>query len=486
MQPNNLHAMTPLLKEAYSPEAFRKAGHELVDMLADYLSAAQDNKPGSFFEMQEPRILSAQWDDYLNTTEKSGRSFFKNVLAGSLNLQHPRYMGHQVAVPLPVTALSSMLSNIINNGMAVYEVGNAASVIEKKVTDLLCRVLGYNKEAGGLLTSGGTLANLTALLTARACVTGQAVWETGQEQPFAVMVSEEAHYCVDRAVRVMGWGSKGIIKIPVDSQYRMRTDLLPEYFAKAQREGIRVIAVIGSACSTSAGAYDDLEAIGAFCRTQQLWFHADGAHGSAVAFSEKYKHLIKGIEQADSVVTDFHKLLMTPALATAVVYKNGLNAYKTFRQDAQYLWNDASHTDHYQFGKKTFECTKLMMGVKIYSIIHQYGTKIFEDYIDTVHDHAQLFAQKVNERPLLQLAVPPQSNIVCFRYQPEPIDEEQLNRYNQAIRVAILREGNFYIVQTTFAGNIYLRVSLMNPFTSEADMDALLDEVERIGKGQPE
>lgn len=480
--------MTPLLKEAYSPEQFRKNAHELVDILADLLSGAQENKPGPFFKMHDPEALRNTWTKKLADSGNNMSVFFTEILSGSLNLQHPRYMGHQVAVPLPITAIAGMMGQLINNGVAVYEVGNVACVLEKMVIDILAESLGYNHEAGGLLTSGGTLANLTALLTARAMIAGTDIWEDGQcsgtdgPKKLALMVSEEAHYCVDRAVRTMGWGANGVIKIPVDAHYRMRTELLPEYYAEAKRKGIRVIAVVGSACSTSTGAYDNLEAIGDFCREHQLWFHVDGAHGSAVTFSQKHKHLLKGIEQADSVVTDFHKLLMTPGLATSVIYKNGMHGYKTFRQDAQYLWNNPAAIDHYNFGKKTFECTKLMMSVKIFSAIYQHGTKVYEDYINTVHENAQVFAQLVTDHPAFELALQPQSNIICFRYVAALTSVEAANRVNKAIRSKILANGNFYIVQTTLKGVIYLRVTLMNPFTSANDLKGLLDEAEELGE----
>lgn len=474
--------MTPLLKTAYSPETFRQQGHELVNMLADMLAGVQQNTAGPFFHMHEPGELYHFWQNKLSEPEKTAQSFFSALLSGSTNLQHPRNMGHQVAVTLPVTAIAGLFTNLLNNGMAVYEVGNAPSVMEKLVIRILSDALGYNEEAGGLLTSGGTLANLTALLTARAVVAGNDVWENGHSEPLALMVSEEAHYCVDRAVRVMGWGAKGIIKIPVDEQFRMRTDLLPEYLEQAKANGLRVIAVVGSACSTSTGAYDNLEAIATFCQKHKLWFHADGAHGSAVAFSTKHRHLIKGIEQADSVVTDFHKLMMVPGLATAVVYKNGAHAYKTFRQEAQYLWNRAAGSDDYNSGKKTYECTKLSMSVKILSAIYLYGTQVFTDYADTVHEHAQQFAQLVEAHPAFELAVPPQSNIVCFRYINNITDTETANHVNSAIRAQLLANGNYFIVQTTLKGKIYLRVSLMNPFTGVDDIQGLLAEAEAIGQ----
>jgi L-2,4-diaminobutyrate decarboxylase len=322
---------------------------------------------------------------------------------------------------------------------------------------------------------------LTALLAARAAKTD--VWEEGNagrhpDQKLAVMVSEEAHYCIDRAARIMGMGSDGIIKIPTNEKRQIRTDLLEKYYDESIEKGFKVICIVGSACSTSTGSYDNLEQIATFAQKHDLWFHADGAHGGAVIFSEKYKHKVTGLNKADSVVIDWHKMLMTPALATALIFKRDEDAFKTFQQKAQYLWANQESKDWFNSGKRTFECTKLMMSVKIYSILKAHGEQIFTDNVEYLHDLAEKFAILVKARLNFELAIEPESNIVCFRLTPTNIN---LNELNLSIRKQLLQEGKFYIVQTTLNDNIYLRVSLMNPLTTETDLNALLDEIERIG-----
>jgi L-2,4-diaminobutyrate decarboxylase len=325
------------------------------------------------------------------------------------------------------------------------------------------------------------LANLTALLAARAAKTD--VWEEGNAgrrptEKLAVMVSEEAHYCIDRAARIMGMGSEGIIKIPTNEKRQIRTDLLEKYYNKSIEKGFRVICIVGSACSTSTGSYDNLAEIGNFAQKHNLWFHADGAHGGAVIFSEKYKHKVAGLDQADSVIIDWHKMLMTPALATALIFKRDEDAFKTFQQKAQYLWSNQESKDWFNSGKRTFECTKLMMSVKIYSILKVHGEQIFTDNVEYLHDLAEKFTILVKARLNFELAIEPESNIVCFRLTSSNIN---LNELNSAIRKQLLQEGKFYIVQTTLKEIVYLRVSLMNPLTTETDLNALLDEIERIG-----
>ena len=465
------------LQKAFSPDSFRQNAHNLVDLLADYLEASQNQTLTSVIPYQEPDETLAFWQADYEKGASDLNDFFKQTIEKSTHLHHPRYMGHQVTPPLPITAIASMLSSLLNNGMAVYEMGLVSNPLERILSELLARRIGFDKNASGLLTSGGTLANLTALLAARATKTD--VWEDGNAEKLAVMVSEEAHYCVDRAARIMGMGSEGIIKVPTNDKLQIRTDLLEKYYQEATKKGFKVICIVGSACSTSTGSYDNLEEIAVFSQKYNLWFHADGAHGGAVVFSEKYKHKVKGIEQADSVVIDWHKMLMTPALATALIFKRDEDAFKTFQQKAQYLWANQHSKDWFNSGKRTFECTKLMMSVKIYSILKAHSEQIFGENVDYLYDLGRTFAEMVKSRPNFELAIEPESNIVCFRLTNTT--SKDLNEFNSSIRKQLLQDGKFYIVQTSLGENIYLRVSLMNPLTTENDLNALLDEVEKIG-----
>lgn len=465
------------LQQAFSSENFRQQAHSLVDLLADYLESAQNQDLQHVIPYKEPDESFSFWQTDYEKGQENVEDFFKTVIEQSTHLHHPQYMGHQVTPPLPITAIASMLSGMLNNGMAVYEMGLVSNPLERILSELLAKKIGFDKNSGGLLTSGGTLANLTALLTARAAKTD--VWEEGNTDKLAVMVSEEAHYCIDRAARIMGMGNAGIIKVPTNDRLQIRTDLLEKYYQEATNNGFKVICIVGSACSTSSGSYDNLEEIGKFAQKHQLWFHVDGAHGGAVIFSEKYKYKVKGIENADSVVIDWHKMLMTPALTTALIFKRDEDSFKTFQQKAQYLWANQYSKDWFNSGKRTFECTKLMMSLKVYSILKAHGEEIFTENVDYLHGLAEKFVALIKARPNFELAVEPESNIVCFRII---LPNQESNVINSAIRKQLLQEGKFYIVQTTLRENLYLRVSLMNPLTSEKHLVALLDEIERISK----
>ncbi|MCC9167715.1 pyridoxal phosphate-dependent decarboxylase family protein [Pontibacter harenae] len=469
--------MDSILDKAYIAENFRKQGHALIDMMADYLAeATSDKEEIQAIPWQSPEEQLSYWQqDFSKPKVSDPLELFKDVMDHSIQVHRKRYLGHQTTPTLPVTVLSAAFTALLNQGMGVYEMGMVGNTLEKVLTEHLAQKLGYSKEASGFITSGGSLGNLTALLAARAVATD--IWQSGYEngKQLAVLVSEEAHYCIDRAARIMGLGAAGIIKVPINARFQMRTELLEEYYQQALSEGKQVISVIGCAGSTSTGSYDDLKAIAAFSKKYNLWFHVDGAHGAPAAFSPTYKHLMAGIEEADSVVVDYHKMMMTPSLSTALIFKRGGDAYKTFSQRAQYLWTDQNTEEWYNGGKRSFECTKAMSALNVYTIFRMYGDGIFKENIERLYGLAVSFAEKIKANKSLDLAYEPQCNIVCFRFTAT---ERDLSKINLAIRQQLLEEGRFYIVQTVLNGELYLRVSVMNPLSTEQEFQELLIAVE--------
>ncbi len=478
MRDNNPEAS---LEHLYDPERFRTQGHALIDILADQLSASLQGIPDKVIPKESPEEVFQFWEnDAENSPNDNLFDYFQAIIGQSTLLHHNRYIGHQVAVPAPDSMLAELLGAYLNNGMAVYEMGAAGTAIEQLVVRHLGKQLGWDDQAGGVLTSGGSLANLTALLAIRQIQGKVDVWKKGTDRQFAIMVSEQAHYCVDRAARIMGWGEKGVIKIPVNSHFQMRTELLEAYLNEAKQQDITVLGVVGSACTTSTGTYDPLLAISKFCQKYNLWFHVDGAHGAAVMYTDTYKSLISGIEHADSVVIDLHKMLMTPALTTALVFKNGLHSFQTFSQKADYLLEEEVEEEWHNIARRTVECTKFIMGVKFYTLLRTHGTSIFDQYVNTCYDLARSFADLIQQTDNWELATRPQSNIVCFRWMKSSIESSYINTLTRKVRQISREEGYFYLVQTVLHGNVYLRTTIMNPFTTIEDLKSLLNYLEGI------
>ena len=464
----------PLLQKAYNFDDFEQSGKQLVEQLSGYLQGQQlDESPANNWQAPEKELNF--WQNYQFNDIKS---FVDDLLNHSIHVHNPKYMGHQVAVTAPLSVLSNLLSGLLNNGMAVYEMGQAATTIEKCVVGLFCQKIGYGEMANGVMTSGGTLASLTALLAARQALKDCDIWQEGDNEKLAVLVSNQAHYCIDRAARVMGLGNKGVVLVPVDDGFAMDNMALEKSFQDTVDSGFKVIAIVGSACSTSTGIYDDLEYIADFCHKNKVWFHVDGAHGGAVVFSRKHKDLVKGIEKADSVIIDTHKMMMTPALSTVLAFKDKKLGAQTFVQKAHYLFED-NHLDEQWFnaGLRTFECTKLMMCLKFYLLWKFYGIEIFEENIDCLYGLGQIFAEIINQNSHFELALKPQTNIVCFRYIKQGLTEEQTNYLNKTIRQTLLEDNQFYIVQTSLNNQVFLRVTLMNPMTKKHHLQLLLDKI---------
>jgi L-2,4-diaminobutyrate decarboxylase len=449
------------MQSAYDPEEFRKRAHAVVDLLADHLRDTGARK-GPVLPMRPPEEELAAWaNDFAGGADPT--ALLGEVVRRANHLQHPGFVGHQVSAPLPVTAISQMVGALLNNSMAVYEMGPVSTAMERVLLGWMGKRLGYDAQSDGLFTSGGSAGNLTALLAARQ----RMATRLGDDAfPGAVIACEEAHYSTERAVRVMGWGKGGLVKVAADPQFKMRAELLDEAIDVAERAGRKVVAVVASACSTSTGAFDPIERVADVCARRGVWMHVDGAHGASFALSPKYAHLLAGIARADSVVWDAHKMMLCPGLVTAVLFKDGKDAYGAFHSpDAAYLFDASAKLDA---GKKTLECTKRMMSLEPYVALAVHGEAMVGAYLDRMVDLARAFAEKLSATPGFEVPVAPECNIVCFRYAEGDMD---------AVRRRLLSEGEFYLVRTMLRGKVYLRTTLINPRTTEDDLARLTRSV---------
>jgi L-2,4-diaminobutyrate decarboxylase len=459
------------MNNLYDPEAFRTAGYAIVDQLALFLkdSIAQKRK---VIELVEPEEEYDYWNQYTMTDLNQ---FHHDLISRSISLHHPQYIGHQVSAPLPELALLGLTSELLNNGMGIYEMGAAAVSMERWVINQMSDQLGFASENNGFLTSGGTLANLTALLAARA----QAQSAHPNEQKWTILVSEQAHFCIERAAITMGLGIEGVTKIKSDHNFQLDFQDLQSKHAEVMQKGISVMAVVGCACSTATGSYDDLEKLNHFCKQNNYWFHVDGAHGGAAIYSKKYGTLLNGSIEADSIIIDLHKMMLTPALATAVIFKEAKNSYISFKEKADYLFSQLE-IDPYNLAKRTYETTKYMACIKAYYLLKHYGTKLIEAYVDNQYDLAIESFELVEKHELFESAHRPMSNIFCFRYVGgRDIDKNEINQY---IRKTLIDSGEFYIVSTLLHGSYYLRIAIMNPLTTIDHIKKLMERICQIAE----
>jgi L-2,4-diaminobutyrate decarboxylase len=473
--------MPDLLSQVYDPERFREQGHQLIDRLADYLrQVRQPGNPHKVLDWTPPGELYRRWEnDFALAPCPDPTVFFETMLHDTIHMHHPNYMGHQTSNVAPLAALAELLGGLLDPGMGVFEQGTSGVALERLLSKELAKMMGWTNDAEGFLTSGGTLGNLTAMLCARQAMIDDDVWENGYDgKQYAFMTSTEAHYSVARAAKVMGMGNRGIVPVLVDERYRLYPDRLEDCYRQASDEGVKIIGVVASSCATATGSYDPIDAIADFCEAKNLWLHVDGAHGACVVFSEKYKHLLAGIERADSVILDFHKMLMTPKLVTAVLFRRGEHSYQTFAQKASYLWDKDEGREWFNLAKRTFELTKSFMSVRVYALWRTYGAGVFAENVDRLYDLAKACARLIAAQPDFEMPVAePESNILCFRYFQPGWDEKTIAKVNADTREKLVRQGEFFIVQTRVQGKLYLRTTLMNSSTTLHEMEELLNAV---------
>jgi L-2,4-diaminobutyrate decarboxylase len=489
---------------AYDPDALEAAGTRLVETLAQHFRRVQ-SRDAKVLNWNEPAALIDEARDWLNKIPRPFRKglgegssqreiaarlaeLVRESLARGQNLHHPHYVGHQVPAPVPLAALVELAGTITNQAMAIFEMGPWATAVEHAVIAAVGETLGFTPgKFAGLVTSGGSLANLTGLLTARNVALGD-VWHCGLAsiaRPPVLVAHADAHYSVARSAGVLGLGTDQIVPAALDSRRRMDPNRLDATLRELRSRGVPIIAVSAAACATPIGAFDPLADIAEVCRRHSIWLHVDAAHGGPLAFSKRYRHLLAGIQEADSVVCDAHKMMFMPALCAMLFYRNREHRLSTFHQDAPYLFDPtAPHLAEYDSGIVNLECTKRPAAFGLWGVWSLFGPQLFADMVDVTIDLAQKFYAMLQAADDFETLHEPQCNIVAFRYVPRELinaPPQQVDALQLRLRRAVIESGEFYLVQSRIDGRPVLRTTFMNPLTTEGDLRELLDCIRRFG-----
>jgi L-2,4-diaminobutyrate decarboxylase len=399
-------------------------------------------------------------------------TWLAQVLEHSTRLHHPAEIAHQVAAPDVPSAIADLVHGAINQPMSIYEMGPAAHAMERVVVEWMAEKIGWPEGAGGVLTHGGSLATLTALLAARAAAAPDA-WTDGVDGSLAVLAPPSAHYSVKRSVAMLGLGERAVVDLEVDEYERIVPDALGDALESCRTAGRTPMALVAAACATSTGLHDDLEAIGGFCREHGIWFHADAAHGGPALLSPEHRHLLDGIEAADSVIWDAHKMMRTSALAAAVLLREEWRLEAAFRQTAAYLIYEESGEAGPSLLERQVECTKAPLGMRMFMNLAFRGEDGIGRYVAEQYDKTVRLWELIAARPGFECLSRPESNILCFRYGRDP--ELQVR-----LRERLLRDRRFHLSSTEVNGERWLRMTVMATATSEETIGALLDTIEEV------
>jgi L-2,4-diaminobutyrate decarboxylase len=442
-------------------------------LAASYLAETRDGK-GPVSTPRSNDELAARFDEPMPQTGKPLAEVVQRlrdeVLPDCNRLYHPRYAGHQVSAPLPAAIWTESLTSALNQSLAVAEMSPTGTALEHRVIRWMCDLVGYASTAGGTLTSGGTEATLTGLLAARSAVIPD-VWTNGVgSKPPVVVCGEHAHYAVARAAGEMGLGMNNVVVVP-SRDWRMDHDALAQHLDRLEGEGRRTMAVVATAGSTATGSFDDLEAISALCEARGIWLHVDGAHGASALLSERHRHRVNGLHRARSIAWDPHKMMLLPLSAGVVLVRNERDLEGAFSQRAPYLFHGAEGARVWDQGVRSLQCSRRADVLKLWVCFQRYGAQGMGALYDRLCDVTRAMHDLLAAHPSFEVLHEPQCNILCFRWIGDgSMPPEELDTFNRELRERYNRSGAGWITATTLGGRRVLRVTIMNPRTTEQDV----------------
>ncbi len=397
---------------------------------------------------------------------------------------HPGFFGYIASCGLMTDPLANILIAAINQNVVGFPGAPAAATIERTVVRWLATLAGFTGDSDGVLLGGGSIANMTAIGTALTQRFGseyrlQGITSISQGLQPKIICSQATHFSIQRAAGFLGIGTKNVISLDVDDNFRMQPDALRQTLENQDC----AICVIASAGTTTHGAIDPLAEIAEICRDYQVWFHVDAAYGGAALMSPPLRHRLEGIQQADSITMDLHKWFYIGFEGSVLLYRNPEIARQMFFEQSDYVQFPVDGPpEQHMFFHLSPELSRRFRALPAYLAFTHYGFDRLGRNVLHNTECAQFLASRVIDEDELQLVVEPQLSIVCFRYNGQNLDDKSIDRINRIIRQVIEQEGQFFMSPTDIAGRPVLRVCIVNHATRAHHLQSLVDRVLEIGR----
>jgi L-2,4-diaminobutyrate decarboxylase len=475
----------PSILSEIEADAGAEIGAAFVSAVATYFEETR-NRATRVSTPLAPSSLATRFDEPL---PRSGRPIEevvarlrRDVIAESNHLWHPRYVGHQVAGSLPVAVWTEPVTAALNQSLAVFEMSPVGTVLEHRVIGWMCELAGFPAGSGGAMTSGGTEATFTGLLAARGAALPNAWTDGVGSNPPVLLCGEHAHYAVTRAAGELGLGMRSVRTIP-SRDYRMDPRALETTLRELAGAGTAVMAVVATAGSTATGSFDDLEAIGSLCNEHDIWLHVDAAHGGSALLSPSHRARLRGIERARSIAWDPHKMMLMPSQAGMLLVRDERDLDAAFSQRAPYLFHGSAGERTWDQGTRSFMCSRRADVLKLWVALQRHGADALGELYDYLCALTRLIWQEVESRDDFESLHEPDGNILCFRYIADgTLGDDALDALNREIRERYNQSGAGWITGTMLDGRRVLRVTLMNPRTTESDLSEILDGLAKTGR----
>ena len=483
---------------AMDAESFRRAGHDLVDSISEFLASVPDRPVTPGESPDEVRALL----DAATPLPENGmsadlllRSTAELLFDHSLFNGHPRFFGYITSAPAPIGMLGDFLAAAINANVGAWRLAPMASEIEAQAVRWIAELIGYPRDCGGLFVSGGNMANFVGLLAARVAASEWDIRRHGVSAPDArrlrVYASAETHTWIQKGVDLAGLGTDAISWIPADDGLRMNTTALRAALEQDRAAGIHPLMVVGTAGSVSTGAVDPLFDIAEICRDADTWFHVDGAYGAFAAAVPGTPRDLQAIALADSVAVDPHKWLYSPIEAGCILARDRETLRRAFSYHPAYYHFGQEATNYVDFGPQN---SRGFRALKVWLALRQVGRTGYVQMIGDDISLSERLRDNVTREPELE-AITQDLSITTFRYIPVDMrsaraagiasndsDEQYLNKLNEALLERIQNSGEAFVSNAVIRGKYVLRACIVNFRTRASDVDALPGIVIRLGR----
>ncbi|QRM89870.1 aminotransferase class V-fold PLP-dependent enzyme [Lacinutrix sp. WUR7] len=459
-----------------SKEEMKQYGYQVIDTIVEHFDTENSKKPVSLASREEMDLLFKTEAPEDPTNYKEVLDFVtEKVLPNSSIVTHPKSYSF---VPGPSNFVSVM-ADTLATGFNIFSGGWAASpaAAELEIVTMhwLLKLFKFpTKKGGGIFTSGGSMANLTALVTARR-------QRCGDDFSKAIIyLSDQAHSSNIKAIRVLGFKKEQIRIIPTDIEFKMAINKLKNAIAKDRLEGLQPFCIIASAGTTNTGTVDPLNEIAKICKTEKLWFHIDGAYGGAAILSKKGSQLLKGIEKADSLAIDPHKWLYQPYEMGCLLVRNHKWLSETFTEKPEYLRDIEGNPSEINFYDHGIQLTRRFRALKFYMSMKTFGLSAFKKAVSYSIDLAEEVEADLRKSANWEVVSPATLAVINFRYNPigKNYSEKQLDAINQEISKRVVDSREALLVTTILQKQVVLRMCLINPRTTFEDVKDTLKTCE--------
>jgi len=458
-------------------------GHLIIDDMVDYLKNVGKRKVWTPIPQQVKEEFKKPIPHRPADIFEVYEEFKQTILPYPGGNIHPKHFSWVQGTGTPMGAFADLLAGIMNNNATIGD--QSALYVDRQVVNWCKELLNYPADGSGILVSGGSIANITGMIVARNTIIANAknAGVYAASGKLTAYCSSETHNCISKAAEVIGIGNEQLRKIPVNDKFEIDTEALKNKISEDKANGFVPVCIVGNAGTVNTGAIDPLDELVTIARAENIWLHIDGAFGALAKLVPAYKNRLKAIEEADSVAFDLHKWMYMQYEVGCVLFKNAAAHRRAFANAVNYL---TAHERGLAAGPETIsnhgmELSRGFKALKVWMSLKEHGLDKYAAMIAQNIDQAFYLGEQIKKHPLLELMTPVTMNIVCYRYNPGDLDDDQLNILNKELLMRMHETGVAAPSSTLLNGNYAIRVAITNHRTRRKHLDEMIGGTIEIG-----